>query len=681
MFDVIVVGAGEAGIGAAIQSLREGLRVLLIESTDWVGGMMAAAGVTSMDGNDGWLASGLYAEFIKRVEDFYKKQGRSSIGTCYFHDYERCFEPHVGREIVHDMLYDAAEIGYLDFRVRESIDAVVVNQEGRIVGIQTVNGEIFQGKFVIDATEYGDVIASSPAEYRVGNSTSDHLTPAACVSSITYSAVLKRYPGELPKGLRLVVEPPGYRDAREYFDSKLQVGGSAWFRDGAVQYPINWTFHNAYRGMPDSANPDKGYTAVEKDAHRITKTGVNWFNDITYTVGDLDRDSRQVANCKAKLYTLNFIYYVQNELGEYQWSVANDEGYDTQFNLEGNRCESIPDVFADVEKYFPVQPYVRESRRLVGVYTLTGSDIKRVGESPNFHAERFFSTSLALGSYSVDLHGCGAPETLESDLEDVSAFADFIGKRGPFQIPYESFIPARVGGLIAAGKTLSVSRIANGATRHQPISMLTGQAAGAIAAVAIKTGAEPMGFSLGDVARVQEVLLRNKSMLVPVRDVDAESKYYLPVQFVVLNAIMRVDEEFRFHPDREFDRNLVPEIIEGLSRYFRNREKVIGGREGRLQYQFVRSDPRIADMVTREEFARELFFLLDRIGYSIGQVSGCKKSEGDLIAGGNNFGCISWLGGLGVDVYCDGGKQAFCPGDPVDNKTAADWIYQIISLR
>ena len=53
---------------------------------------------------------------------------------------------------------------------------------------------------------------------------------------------------------------------------------------------------------------------------------------------------------------------------------------------------------------------------------------------------------------------------------------------GPFQVPFEVFIPEKVDGLVLAEKNISQSRLVSGATRLQPITMLTGQAAGAIRA-------------------------------------------------------------------------------------------------------------------------------------------------------------------------------------------------------
>ena len=63
--------------------------------------------------------------------------------------------------------------------------------------------------------------------------------------------------------------------------------------------------------------------------------------------------------------------------------------------------------------------------------------------------------------------------------------------RGPFQIPIETLIQEKVDGLLAAEKNISESRVASTATRLQPIAVLTGQAAGALAAIAIAENRTP----------------------------------------------------------------------------------------------------------------------------------------------------------------------------------------------
>lgn len=221
-----------------------------------------------------------------------------------------------------------------------------------------------------------------------------------------------------------------------------------------IRYPVSWTFHNGYRGVPDSS--------ISEDF--ITKTGINWANDWSISPeAVLDLDERRDQLCRAKLHTLNFIYYMQTEIDS-GWAIANDEGYDTPYNYQ-NRC--LPEEYAAIEVHFPLIPYVREARRMIGDHVLLVSEIRRIS----------FEDAVAWGDYPVDFHGgMGDLDFGETwDMVDPAL-------RGIFDIPAGSLTSSLYPGLFATEKNISVSRLVNGATRLQPVTMSTGEAAGRLAA-------------------------------------------------------------------------------------------------------------------------------------------------------------------------------------------------------
>ena len=69
-YDVIIVGGGAGGTSAAIESSRNGVKTLLIEETDWLGGMLTSAGVSAVDGNYK-LPSGFWGEFKDSLVSHY----------------------------------------------------------------------------------------------------------------------------------------------------------------------------------------------------------------------------------------------------------------------------------------------------------------------------------------------------------------------------------------------------------------------------------------------------------------------------------------------------------------------------------------------------------------------------------------------------------------------------------
>jgi hypothetical protein len=102
-YNIVVVGGCTGGAAAAIEAVRNGHSVVLLEETDRLGGQMSAAGVTSMDDYSN-QESGFYAEFLKAMEDYYGKEN-ISMRTCYnvrrksgANNY--CCEPDVARCIL-----------------------------------------------------------------------------------------------------------------------------------------------------------------------------------------------------------------------------------------------------------------------------------------------------------------------------------------------------------------------------------------------------------------------------------------------------------------------------------------------------------------------------------------------------------------------------------------------------
>jgi len=100
-----------------------------------------------------------------------------------------------------------------------------------------------------------------------------------------------------------------------------------------------------------------------------------------------------------------------------------------------------------------------------------------------------------------------------------------------------SQIPERVDGFLPAEKHFSQSRLVSGATRLQPITMLTGQAVGAIAAVAVKGGVQPRYVS---VLKVQIALLDAGCTLIQRwrSDIPCRTSLWKAAQLLSLYQVM-----------------------------------------------------------------------------------------------------------------------------------------------
>jgi hypothetical protein len=359
------------------------------------------------------------------------------------------------------------------------------------------------------------------------------------VQDITYVAVVKKYPGGLPNDLKMPGPSPGYERRVKKFRSVVAVSGDRW----PGSYPFDIPTHNAYRALPD---PNNDYPIVGDDPETwrfITKTCVNWANDFPGERGDRpglsvmyteDGEFRKKAEREAMNRTLAFLWYMQSELGMTDWSVDDGQGYGGWFSNDWRDASDplLPREFAPILRFFPPFPYVREGRRAVGVETLTDSDIKR--DVSRGRAYKNYSSSLALGEYPVDVHGSHLDRYMEHDLgESSESFPKvWAGNQGVFQIPFGVFIPEKIDGLIAAEKNISVSRMVNGAIRLQPVTMHTGQAAGAIAAESVRSG---VMLRRVNVMSVQLELMRSGQWIAVDQCADVTGEpYWLPVQWASL---------------------------------------------------------------------------------------------------------------------------------------------------
>lgn len=258
--------------------------------------------------------------------------------------------------------------------------------------------------------------------------------------------------------------------------------------------------------MPDSTSP---VNARNGSKFFATRTHLNVeANDMPCNALDLEEPARRdELEYQAQLLTLRLLYDIQQSGQATNWAVANDFGYDSPYNQDRVRAliRKHPDLapFKALLEHFAVIPYVRESRRIQGEYALKARDVRR--KKP-FQPVRF-PTAVAIADYPVDVHGdptqSGVVE-LDLDLEEDIPRKWTQWGYGPFQVPLESFIPVEIDGFLPAEKNLSQSRIVNGATRLQPSTMLTGQASGAIAGLAVTMNVRPRDVPA---LAVQSVLL------------------------------------------------------------------------------------------------------------------------------------------------------------------------------
>ncbi|NMB46598.1 MAG: FAD-dependent oxidoreductase [Firmicutes bacterium] len=127
---------------------------------------------------------------------------------------------------------------------------------------------------------------------------------------------------------------------------------------------------------------------------------------------------------------------------------------------------------------------IRETRRIVGDYVLTSSDVLNAIE---------YEDSIARGAYQIDIH---YPDDVTEHIH--------LKPGTSYTIPYRCLVPKDIDGLLVAGRCISATHEAQGSIRCIAGCMATGQSAGIAAAVAASQEVSPRQL---DVREVQSGLV------------------------------------------------------------------------------------------------------------------------------------------------------------------------------
>src|SRR5690606_16404141 len=110
--------------------------------------------------------------------------------------------------------------------------------------------------------------------------------------------------------------------------------------------------------------------------------------------------------------------------------------------------------------------------------------------------------AVAYGGWSIDLHPA---DGVFSEREPCNQWHS----KGVFQIPYRCLYSRSIDNLFLAGRIISVSHVAFGATRVMATSAYTGQAVAVAAAICKDQGIAPGEiYSEGHIDRLQQQLMK-----------------------------------------------------------------------------------------------------------------------------------------------------------------------------
>jgi FAD dependent oxidoreductase len=475
--DFIVYGGTASGVMAAYTAAREGLSVILLEPRNHVGGMVTG-GLSATDVAHFQIIGG-YAR------DFYL-QAAAHYGV---HDLDRPenwrSEPHIDEAIFTKMLEDARVVVHFHEMLQEQHG--VTMSDGKITSITTTDGRHWAAKVFADCSYEGDLMAQSKVTYTFGREgIAQYGESLAGVRATTpahqFTWPLNAYDDQhhlLPEINPGPLDTPGSGDKKvQAYNFRLILTHD---RANQVPYPKPAHYDPARfallrRYLTEFAK-NKGR---EPNFHDVTNPvlipnqkadfnnngpvstdyiGHSWdYPDGTYA------NKREIWNDTAE-YTQAFFYFL-----------AHDPSVPVALQAEVNEWGLSKDEFVD-SNFFPNQLYIREARRMIGVYVMRQADLQTSRTKPD---------SIGMGSYNSDSHNI---QRVARADRTVTNEGDVQVPVQPYEIPYRVLLPheSEVQNLLIP-VCFSASHIAYSSLRMEPQYMEMGQAAGVAASLAIYGG-------------------------------------------------------------------------------------------------------------------------------------------------------------------------------------------------
>jgi len=428
-YDVVVIGAGAAGVAAATAAARNRATALLIESTPAIGGGLL--GGLPLDGclnaRGEWIVGGCVRELIDECKALGGYVGpvfdwRLNWGVCY--------DPEIMRLAVAGVLrrYD---VSLLLYSLVEGTDV----SGGCVKGITVVSkaGRTrIKGKMYVDCSGDGDLAVLAGADYDKGGS-HEEFQPISLVfrmSQVDFDGYLE-FVRDHPVEYLLAESPVIEKTPAQCAEALWQAG-----------YPFTaLSAKGALLGQAIRCGEMFPTTALYMWPTSLVKreVGVNATRMANIDATDTTQLSHSYTDLHQQVQTC--VTFLRGRVPGFQDAVL---------------ASVAPGIG------------VRETRRIAGEVVLTKEDVLE---------GRKRADGVAKGSHHIDLHGAGMEQTRVPVKDGRS-----------YDIPYGCLIPKGLDNLLVAGRCLSSTRDANGSARVMGTCMATGQAAGTAAALCARQG-------------------------------------------------------------------------------------------------------------------------------------------------------------------------------------------------
>jgi hypothetical protein len=491
-YEVVVYGGTSGGITCAVQLARLGRRVVLLEPTERLGGL-STSGLGATDIGNKAAIGGLSREFYRRIRTHYaadpawvheRREDFRGRGHAPEDDAAWTFEPKVALAVFEDMIREAGVPVQRNARLDLGPGGVTV-EAGRIVALRTTDGRTFRGRYFVDASYEGDLLAKAGVRYRVGREAN-----AEFGETLNGVQVRNADKHQFSHGVDPYVEPgnPASGLLRYVAASGPGVDGAA---DRRVQA---YCFRLCTTDVADNRVPwpkPAGYDERDFELllrnfeagdlrvpwHRVLmpnrKTDTNNNFAVSTDAIGLSDPWPEAGWAERERIFADHVYYTQGLL----WTLANHPRVPAAVREEFRTWGLCKDEF-EASGHWPPQLYVREARRMVGEVVLTEHHCRgtEVVDDP-----------VGLGAYGMDSHNvqryvdAAGRVRNEGDVQ-VHGFT-------PYGIPYRAIVPRRAECTnLLVPVCLSSTHIAFGSARMEPVFMVLGHSAATAADLALARG-------------------------------------------------------------------------------------------------------------------------------------------------------------------------------------------------
>jgi hypothetical protein len=620
--DLLIVGGTESGWAAAIQSARMGVKsITIVHDGPWLGGQYTEQGLVCVDeskgnGNVGWGPDwhpmkrsfhrfGLFKELMDRIEAHNTKKYGSPMPGKPMHG-PTTFRPAEVEAIFREMLQPYLSSGQVTLKLHH-IPVAALKSEGKVTGMtfRSEKGDTLEVKaaLTIDASDWGDVVQLSGAEFEVGPDPKSRygephaqedvsMNPPNEMNPLTWTLIVEESESDTP------IPAPSHYDERRYlrstslgrkeaaklkWDHPVKVGNNSPWPAKGTESKRQGTILSMRRIVEGTTSSDGITSALicysngqdypleclprhVCDALEATERGASMKNLVL-----MSREQRQIVFEDCKAHSLGLLHHLQTTVHDRAKDTANSLRHyqlSTEFGTQDN---------------LPMKPYIRESLRLKALYMMRQQD-SLMDEAHEKAAKESFATvmypdGVFAWQFHYDFHDTGRAYLKSGgDTGPWTHYGKpgrdihYLSERSVF--PLRSLIPVKMDGLIGAQGNVGFSSIVSSAVRLHDHRVYIGQAAGALAVLALKHQKQPrdLAWNRAHLEEMQHALCGGTEgtpmLLWPWRDLPADHAAFVAINRLSARGLLPVSRrEVDFQPDAPATKEWRDELLKRCSDY------------------------------------------------------------------------------------------------------------------